>query len=357
MHPLAGMKRVTTSALVGAAALAALPMSSALALDKINVLVVNERSTLHYAAFAAKELGFYEAENLDVTFLDSDTTVPYVAFLANGDADLVMLDPPQTYQAVNAKQPVSVIFEANQFAPESIGAPKDGPVQSLADLKGATVGLASDRDQVTTMAALETVGLTMDDIKTVVVGESGPVLAKALQDKTIQAFAGAANNIAAIEAAGIPMRDITPAVVSENPGNSFVMWAPRKDEIKDVVQRFLKAYAMAMHAGIIDTKTMAAICKKNVPEQWENNDLGLALLDFAVYRTNLIRTVKRGELQPDLWDRVQAPYIKLGELPGPLDPATFLDDSFIDGASDYETAEVKQAIAKWKEANKDILIP
>jgi NitT/TauT family transport system substrate-binding protein len=114
---------------------------------------------------------------------------------------------------------------------------------------------------------------------------------------------------------------------------------------------------MAMHAGVIDTKTMAAICKKNVPEQWENIDLGLALLDFAVYRTNLVRTLKRGELQPDLWERVQAPYIKLGELPGPLDPATFLDDSFIDGASDYETAEVKQGIAKWKEANKDILLP
>ena len=42
------------------------------------------------------------------------------------------------------------------------------------------------------------------------------------------------------------------------------------------------------------------------------------------------------------------------EIPGRLDPATFLDDSFIDGASDYETAEVKTAIAKWKEANKDI---
>jgi NitT/TauT family transport system substrate-binding protein len=328
-----------------------------LAADRINVLVVNERSTLHYAAFAGRELGFYEAEGLEVTFLDSDTTVPYVAFLANGDADLVMLDPPQTYQAVNAKQPVSVIFEANQYAPESIGAPKDGPVQSLADLKDKTVGLASDRDQITTMAALETVGLTMDDIKTVVVGESGPVLAKSLRDGAIQAFAGAANNIAAIEAAGIPMRNITPAVVSENPGNSFVMWAPRKEEIKDVVGRFLRAYAKAMHAGVIDTKTMAAICKKNVPEQWENIDLGLSLLDFAVYRTNLVRTLKRGELQPDLWERVQGPYIKIGELPGPLDPATFLDDSFTDIANDYPTMEVKAAIAAWKEANKDILLP
>jgi NitT/TauT family transport system substrate-binding protein len=294
---------------------------------------------------------------LEVNLLNSDTTVPYVAFLSNGDADLVMLDAPQVFQAVNAKQPVAVVFEANQYAPESIGVMKDSPIQGVADLKGTTVGLASDRDQVTTMVALGTVGLTMDDISTVVVGESGPVLAKSLKDGAIAAFAGAASNLAAIEAADIPVRNITPAEVSNNPGNSFVMWAPRKDEIKDVVGRFLKAYAMAMHAGVIDTKMMAALCKKNVPEQWESTDIGLGLLDFAVYRTNMVRTLKRGELQPDVWERVQAPYIQLAEIPGPLDPSTFLDDSFTDIANDYRTMEVKAAIAAWKEANKDILLP
>ena len=250
-----------------------------------------------------------------------------------------------------------MVFEANQFAPESIGVPKESDIKSVADLKGKVVGLASDRDQITTTVALDTVGLSIDDISTVVVGESGPVLAKSIRDGAIAAFAGSANNLAAIEAAGIAIRNITPANVSNNPGNSYVMWAPRKDEIKSVVQRFLKAYAMAMHAGILDTKTMAAICRKNVPEQWENLDIGMALLDFAVYRTNMIRTVKRGELQPDVWARVQAPYIALGEIPGTLDPAKFLDASFIDGASDYNTDEVKAALSKWRDANANILIP
>jgi len=341
----------------GALALVAAWPAAALSLDRINVIVVNERSTLHYAAFAGRELGFYEAEGLEVNFLPSDTTVPYVAFLANGDADLVMLDAPQVFQAVSAKQPVSVVFEVNQFAPESIGVPKDSPITGVADLKGKTVGLASDRDQVTTMVALDTVGLTIDDISTVVVGEAGPTLAKSFKDGAIDAFAGAASNLAAIEAAGIPVRNITPADVSNNPGNSFVMWAPRKDEIKDAVGRFLRAYAKAMHAGVIDTRLMAAICKKNVPEQWESTDIGLSLLDFAVYRTNMVRTLNRGELQPDVWQRVQAPYIELGEIAGALDPATFLDDSFTETANGYKTADVKAAIAAWKEANKDILLP
>ena len=97
----AGKIRLPIAALVAAAAFSTISVS-AQGLDKINVMVVNERSTLHYAAFAARELGFYEAEGLDVTLLNSDTTVPYVAFLANGDADLVMLDAPQVFQAVSA---------------------------------------------------------------------------------------------------------------------------------------------------------------------------------------------------------------------------------------------------------------
>lgn len=331
--------------------------SQAFALDKINVLVVNERSTMHYAAFAARELGFYEAQGLDVNLLASDTTVPYVAFLSNGDADLVMLDAPQVYQAVNADQPVAVVYEANQYAPEAIGVPADSEVKGVADLKGKTVGLASDRDQVTMMVALGTVGLTIDDIKTVVVGESGPVLAKSLQDGAIDAFAGVAGNLATIQAAGIPVRNITPSDVSNNPGNSLVMWAPRKAEIGDKVTRFLRAYAMATHAGVLDTKTMAAICRKVVPEQWEDVEIGSSLLDFAVYRTNMVRTLKRGEVQPDVWARVQAPFIALGEIKGELDPAKFLDGSFIDAANDYKTDEVKAALATWKEANKDILLP
>ena len=292
---------------------------------------------------------------LKVNLLPSDTTVPYVAFLANGDADLVMLDAPQVFQAVNAKQPVAVVYEANQYAPESIGVPKESDIQSVADLKGKMVGLASDRDQVTTMVALDTVGMSIDDISTVVVGELARYWPRPFRTAPIPPMPAAPTTSPrstppASRCATSPRQCLGNPAIRSSCGRRA---RPRSA----IVQRFLKAYAMATHAGILDTKTMAAICKKNVPEQWENIDIGSALLDFAVYKTNLIRTIKRGEPQPDVWARVQAPYIALKEIPGPLDPAGFLDASFIDGASNYETAEVKTAIGKWKEANKDILIP
>jgi NitT/TauT family transport system substrate-binding protein len=334
-----------------------LSATGALALDRINFLSANERTASIYPQQVAQELGFFAAEGLEVNFLSSATTVPYIAFLSNSDADLVMLDSAQVFQAVNAQQPISVIYEVMQFAPEGIAVKADSDIKGLADLKGKTVGLASDRDQITTMIALDSIGGSIDDITTVVVGDQGPILAKSMTDGTIQAYAGGSNDLAAIEANGVSIRNITPAEVSQNPGNSIVIWNPRKEELDDRVKRFLRAWSMANMAAVLDIKAVASIMKKTVPEQWENMTVGMRLMENATYRTNLRRTKEIGEPQPDVWAKVQAPYIKLGEIGGQLDPATFLDSSYIEAANDFTTAQVKEALAKWREANKDIIVP
>jgi NitT/TauT family transport system substrate-binding protein len=98
-----------------AAAVAAFSMAAE-AQDKkpIAVLLPNENTTTLYPAPVGKALGFFEDEGIDLTLLASDTTIPYVAFLMNNQADLVMLDAPQTFQAVNAQQPIAVVFEGMQ---------------------------------------------------------------------------------------------------------------------------------------------------------------------------------------------------------------------------------------------------
>ena len=332
-------------------------VASSQALDTINFLSANERTTSIYPQQVAQELGFFEAEGLEVNFLASATTIPYVAFLSNGDADLVMLDSAQVFQAVNTKQPISVIYEVMQFAPEGIAVKADSPIVGLADLKGKTVGLASDRDQITTIISLETVGLSIDDVTTVVVGDQGPILARSMIGGQIDAFAGGSNDLAAIEANDVAIRNITPAAVSQNPGNSIVIWNGRKDELRDSVTRFLRAWSMANMAAVLDIKTVAAIMNKTIPEQWENAPVGMKLMETATYKTNLRRTRDFGEPQSDVWVKVQAPYIKLGEIDGPLDPVDFVDASFIKAANEFTTDQVKAALAKWKQENPDALLP
>jgi len=324
--------------------------------NTINILVSNERTASVYPVLVGQAMGFFEAEGLKVNFLSSATTVPYVAFLQNGDADLVMLDAPQTFQAVNAGLPVSVVYEAMQFAPEGIVVDAGSDYQSLTELKGKTVGLASDRDSTTTTIALEAVGLTIDDVTTVVVGDSGPIIAGAIRNGQIDAFAGGSVDRFGMEAAGIPFRDLTPSAVSENPANSFVIWNDRKEEIRPKVEKFLRAWTLAAQAGLVDIAATSAACKSIVPEQWEDPNFGRRLHSYAVYTTTVQRTRLRGQPQPEVWKSIQPALIRVGEIQAEIDPATFLDGSFIEAANAYNDSDLRKTVADWKEAHKDLLM-
>jgi NitT/TauT family transport system substrate-binding protein len=356
------MKRIKASALcaatvVTASLLAVSPSLQAQELTTLNIMVANERATSEYPIFVAEYLGFYEAEGLKVNFLPSATTVPYLAFLANGEAELVMLDPAQVLQGVENNQPISIVYEYMQVAPEQLVVPASSEIQTIEDLRGKTIGMASDRDQITVNIAVDTVGMTPDDVSTVVVSDSVPLIVTQMRDGTIDAFAGGTNETGGLEANDVPLRYLTPREISQAPGNSMVIWNDRKEELRKPITGFLRAWNKASTAAMLDIDAVAAMAKKFVPEQWENPEQGRAILEQAAYELLLQRTRLRGEPQPDVWASLQEPYLKQGLIKEKHDPASFTDASFIEPASDYTTAEVKEALIKWREANAELLKP
>jgi NitT/TauT family transport system substrate-binding protein len=356
-----GAMKVLTSivgkALLGAA-VGALSLGAAQAqeLKNINFMAANDGSCGTYPQFMISAFGYLEKEGYKVTLLDSDTNVPYVAFLSNGDADLAMLDAAETLTARAAGQDIKIVYEAYQFAPEGIVVVDDSPIQSLSDLKGKKVGLAEQPDEITTQIALSSVGMSLDDVTTFVVGNQGPVMAAALRDKTIDAFAGGSADRTSLEAQGVKFRNITPDAISKNPGNSFAVWGPTLEEKRPLITAFLHAWAQAQHAGVLDTKAVIAACSTYIPEQFEDMALGERMINYQAYTLELRRTVNYGELQPDVWKSIQPGFVAAGVIEKEVDPAEFLDTSFQDAIQDFTTADVQAGIAKWKEANPDKVI-
>jgi NitT/TauT family transport system substrate-binding protein len=352
------VSRFAATVSLGIAAAAFALGSSAQELPNINIITPGDKSCGQFPKWTGTILGFYEDSGVKVTTLTAETTVPYVAFLQNGDADLVMLDSSQVLQAVATGLPIKVLYEAYNYSPEGIVVTADSPIQSIAELKDATIGMASDRDLITTVIAFDSIGETLEsmNVKTVVVGDSGPVMAAALRDKTIDAFSGGSGDRAGIEAAGVQIRNITPPEVSRNPGNSLTAWGPTLEEKRDIISKFLRGWSMAQHAGVVDTMATAAACRTKNPQQFENLDAGLRLINTQVYVGQLRRTKYYGELQPDVWRDIQGPLQKIGEISQSYDPATFLDSSFIEAANSWELDEVKAGINNWKKANPDKLI-
>jgi len=355
------MKKLSHSLRLGALAAAILAYGASADAEEmtINFMPSNTTSCSAFPQQTAQAFGFWKELGLKVNLLSSATSVPYVAFLQNGDADVAFLDSAQVLQAAENNVPIKVIYEAYQFAPEGIVVPADSPIQGLADLHDVTIGLASDRDLVTTIVAMDSIGKTLEDsnIKTVVVGDSGPVMAAALSNKSIDAFAGGSADRAGIEAAGVQIRNITPPEVSRNPGNSMTIWGPTEEEKRPALNAFVKGWAMAQMAGTLDTKLTASACRTMVPEDFENVAVGERLIQNNAYGMQLRRTQDWGELQPDVWAAIQPPYVKVGEIKAEIDPAKFLDSSFIEAANDFTTDDVKKVIYAWRDANKDKLIP
>ncbi|KAA0969573.1 ABC transporter substrate-binding protein [Aureimonas fodinaquatilis] len=334
------------------AATIALPAGTAVAQDvtTLNILMPLPRSSNFYPLLVGEALGYFEEEGVAVNLLPSSTTIPYVAFIQNGQADLAMLDAPQTFQAAAAGVDMKVLYEGMQRAPEGIAVAGDSPYQNVAELKGTTVGLVSDRDRVTLGISLDAVGLTLDDVTTVVVGEGGPTLANAIQNQTVSAIAGAVPDWLAVQAHGLAIRLITPEEVEDTPANSFVGATARLEELQKPLEGFFRAWSKGMYAAEVDPDFVAAVSKAAVPEEWENEKFGREFLDASI-PMNVSVTELSGDLQPEVWKKVQPPMVKQGAIDAEIDPATFLDDRFIASANDWDHAEVEAEIKAWRDAN------
>ena len=88
---------------------AALAITTAAASAQTTVDMINPlpRSTNFFPLVVGEELGYFADEGVEVNLLPSDTSIPYVAFIQNGQADLAMLDPFETVNAQCSRAPRS----------------------------------------------------------------------------------------------------------------------------------------------------------------------------------------------------------------------------------------------------------
>jgi NitT/TauT family transport system substrate-binding protein len=337
-------KALLTTALV---ALVSVP-SVAQAQNKTVTLIQPNNGTMgFYGLHSARLLGYFEEEGIDVKLLSGDTSVPYAAFLTNGDVDLAMLDGSETFQARNANIGAVTVYTVHNRAPEGIFVAKDSPLQSVTELKGKTVGLASDRDLAVVKVAMAHAGSNADGINTVVVGDSGPTLANVFLKGTAAAFAGSGNDVAALLARGIELRDIMPPSAKNSPANTYSMLASRMEEMKEPLCGFFRAYSKGVHVGLVDMEAVAALSRKGVPHEWESSAYGYNYLDTVKGLQLPPDPMKIGEVNVEAWQGVQKDMVMIGavEKEGNLD--AILSNDFIGCANDFDRAEVAAEVKAW----------
>lgn len=319
-------------------------------LTTVNAIMPKQRSANYFPLIVGEAMGYFAEEGIAVNLLPSDTPIPFVNFVRNGDADIAMMDPAEVLTAVAAGAEIKVIYEVMQTAPDGIAISGDSAITDMAELKGQTVGLVTERDMVTMKIALDARGLTENDVTTVVVGEAGPTLAAAFRDQTVAAIAGSGPDWLAIQAAGQPIKLITPAEVSNKPGNTFIISAEAATSKKDLMEGFMRAWSKGMYVAEVDKEVVAKIAQTAVPTEWEDADFGQQYLNNAM-RLNVSVTEQKGDLQTEIWQSIQPAMMKFGVIGAEVAPETFLDPSFIGPANEWSKEEVQAEVAAWRAAN------
>ncbi|PWR04329.1 hypothetical protein DKT77_02225 [Meridianimarinicoccus roseus] len=343
------MNTLVKAGLLATAASLALP-ATAQDLTTINAIMPKQRSANYFPLIVGEALGYFAEEGVEVNLLPSETPIPFVNFLRNGQADIAMMDPAEVLQAVAAGIDINVVYEVMQTAPDGIAISAESAITDVADLRGETVGLVSDRDLVTLKIALDARGMTENDVTSVVVGEAGPTLAAAFRDQTVAAIAGSGPDWLAIRANGIAIDLITPAEVSDKPGNVFVSMSDTLEDKGELIEGYLRAWSKGMYVATFAPDVVAEIARTTVPEEWEDPTFGQQYLENAM-RLNVSVTELAGDLQTATWASIQPGMMKFDLIEEQVDPSEFLQPAMIAPANDWSREEVEAEVAAWRDAN------
>jgi putative hydroxymethylpyrimidine transport system substrate-binding protein len=164
--------------------------TSTMAQEKMTVLLDWFVNPDHAPLFVALEKGYFDKHGLDVKMIAPSNPNDPPKLVAAGKADIAVSYQHQHLMQIDQRLPLVRIATLIATPLNSLVVLADGPIKSLADLKGKTVGYSvGGFETVLLKVMLETEGLGLSDVKLVNVNFSlSPSLFTGQTDAVIGAF-------------------------------------------------------------------------------------------------------------------------------------------------------------------------
>ncbi len=209
------------------AALTVLLALPAAAADKMTVVLDWFVNPDHAALVVAREHGFFARHGLDVELIaPADPNIPLTT-VAAGKADLAVSYEPVTDMQIDTGLPLQRVGTLIDQPLNTLIVLQDGPVKSLADLKGRKIGFSvGGFEDALVGAMLETAGLGIKDVTMVNVNFN---LVTALMSGQVDAVVGGYRNF-----------EMNELALDKRPGRAFLVeqnGVPRYAELILVQQK------------------------------------------------------------------------------------------------------------------------
>jgi len=262
--------------------------------DKLTLLLDWFINPDHAPLFVAQEQGYFAAHGLEVEMIAPADPNDPPKLVAAGKADIALSYQPQLHVQVAAGLPLTRFGTLIATPLNTLLVLEDGPVKSIADLKGRKVGYSiGGFEDALLRAMLARHGLTLDDITLVNVNFSlSPALLAGQVDAVIGAYRNFELNQLAIE--GYKGR----AFYVEEEGvpsyDELILVANPDHMDRAVLRRFLDALEDGVRYLV-----------NHPDESWELFIRGRAELDDELNRLAWRDTLTRFALRPAALDRAR----------------------------------------------------
>jgi putative hydroxymethylpyrimidine transport system substrate-binding protein len=265
---------------------------SAFAADRLTVMLDWFINPDHAPLYVALERGYFAEQGLDVRFVaPSDPNDP-PKLVAAGRADIAVSYQPQLHLQVAQGLPLRRIATLVATPLNSLVVLADGPIQTIADLKGKKVGFSVGGFEDALLGAmLERHGLTLDDIELINVNFS---LSPSLISEQVDAVIGAFRNF-----------ELNQMDILNRPGRAFFVeeeGVPSYDELilvanaNNLDDPRLTRFLTALEQGV-------QYLVNHPNESWQLFIKGRSDLDDELNRRAWAATLPRFALRPAALDR------------------------------------------------------
>jgi len=301
-------------------------------------------SSSFYAFVAARELGYWDDENLDVELVPGSGSGALVEQMVAGNLPAGAPSLPAVIEGLGAGLDLVNVYTYSYGSIFNIRVPQDSKIQSIADLKGATVGIAEagGGENAVLASALQDVDLDpVTDVTTIPIGAGEATTLDAIESGRVDAYASSKNDMFSLEVSGLDLRDLTPEAFDAFPGRAIVTTPEAFKENKEELTRMMRGIAKATLFCDQVPETCQKFMIEAVPEQWvgteEGKDSqGSLQLEEAIRTTSVPDSENFGRHNEAATTEFKDLFAGTIEGFEEFDVATFLNDEILEAVNDWD---------------------
>jgi NitT/TauT family transport system substrate-binding protein len=349
------MKRLTTCALLSLALVAA--AMGVTAQDKplkkaVYTLTTRDVSVgLSAHTSIPLALGYWKAEGLDLEVTTIEGSTAGVQQLGAGNIQFATVGPEVALIAREKGVKVKAFYVVSGVTIFRVVVPHDSPIQSVAELRGKTIGVSALTSGAVPVAKalLAWGGLDPDkDVKWLAVGTGGPA-AVALGQKSVDAMALWGDFQASLENRGLQFRQLTAPFMKDLLGQVVIAREDFLADHPDVAVAFARGLAKATLFGLSNPEAAVRIHWKAYPQTRPTGHDEARLLRDAIHVFNARFETQRVDNREDKrwgassapqWNRLKAIYKEQGLIQGTVDVQDVFTNKLIDEVNRFDAPAV-----------------